>query len=177
MDDPCCDRRSFWVGFGGAWTMKKTIATLRSVPTFGSFKGWMAKLPSELTAGSAHAAAVNALGESSAVVRWVADQFKGTTPPPPWPAPPGLVQARARVATMRDGLAVFARVPSARMLPKVRAALVREVEALYRQNGALLKRFHALPTLKNPLDLLWIFPWWVVPIAALYLLSNTQRHE
>jgi len=175
MDNLRRNSRQIWDRRGRVGAV--IASRLRVVPRFGTFAEWRAKLPPKLTAETGRAAAAAALVESNAVVRWVADQFHGTNPPPPWPAHPALVQARNRVIAMRDGLAVFARVPAAPMKPKVLDTLVREVEALYRQNGALLKRFRELPALKNPLDLASLLPWWVLPIAALYLLSDNRPHE
>ena len=111
------------------------------------------------------------LARSRQSVAAAAARFKGTVPPPPWPATPELLAARKRLQTMRDGLAVLAKhgvkLNPARMR-QVQAATQEAGNALWRETIALMRRAESAPTAG---DLARTFaggvPRWLVGVAVL----------
>lgn len=97
----------------------------------------------------------------------MADQFHGTLPPPPWPAPPSLVKARDDVSALRDGFEVLARKsPQVRWplkIGKVGPRLQALGGKLYDEVAALQGRVAKLPALD---------PKALLPSAANALLSS-----
>ena len=107
---------------------------------------WLATISKPMTAAPAAAAAQVALNNARDVTRSVAFRWKGTTPPPPWPAHAELIEARRKMIIMRDGLrAIAKRVPDAKMKPKVRERLVEVGRELYRQLAELVERADKKP--------------------------------
>jgi hypothetical protein len=128
---------------------------------------WVRSLPDAFGPADALAALDRALDYARGAVLAVADQFHGTLPPPPWPAPPSLVKARDDASAMRDGFEVLTRKsPRVRWplkLGKVGPALQRTGAKLYAEVAALQGRVDKLPKLD---------PKALLPSAAAALLSS-----
>ena len=105
-----------------------------------AYAEWLRRVPNPLTARSGVIAASEALADADDVIWRVKNAYSGTVPPPPWPAHPALVAARERVETIYDGMgAIEDRAPDVRLADKLRAALVREAETLYRESAVLAR--------------------------------------
>src|SRR5258708_19024341 len=100
---------------------------------------WIASIPNVFTPADGMAAADKVIAEAFDEIRAVKLSFGGTLPPPPWPAPPELVQAIDRVTGFRDGFEVFSRKAVHARWPKqtgkVGPAFIRAGEQLYYELG------------------------------------------
>lgn len=108
---------------------------------------FLASAPGTVTPQTGRALCNGVLADAADATRTVADAFKGTVPPPPWPAGPELVAARERVGKLRDGFAVLADRGVTTLAPAAAVTLALEVrssgDALYKEALALLEKAEA----------------------------------
>lgn len=118
-------------------------------------EGWINSMPKEVSPTQGRALADFALADARATVLAVADQYHGTLPPPPWPAPPELVAQRRRVQAIRDGFETLERrAPNVHLLPAVTESLRREGTVLYDRLVELARKSAAAPRLPDLLKLI-----------------------
>lgn len=116
---------------------------------FAAFaRGW--RVPDTFTPAEGARLCTDALKASGAAVAAVKARFRGTVPPPPWPADQGLIAARQRLRVLCDGLATLDRrgvtkIAAARM-PALAAALRAAGGDLLRETVALTQRAAASPS-------------------------------
>lgn len=111
-------------------------------------RGW--RVPDTFSPVEGARLCTEALKASAAAVAAVKARFRGTLPPPPWPAGPALVTARKRLGVLCDGLAALDRrgvtkIAAARM-PALAAALRTEGGTLLRETATLADRAAASPS-------------------------------
>lgn len=136
-------------------------------------------VPSTFTPGEGVKLATAALEHAQGAVRGVAGRFRGTVPPPPWPATAGIVAARRRVEAMRAGFGVFVKGGLAfapGKMPAIAGALRREVATLEAEVGALAKASADLPGIPTPGQLVAKLggngPWLVLGLAVVLWLDR-----
>lgn len=118
---------------------------------------WALSIADPATARQLADALTQALDEAHRVVREVADRFQGTTPPPPWPAPPELVRAIEVAKGHAEGLDVIDKAsPEQKWHSGSKAydtARAAGVDVLSKA-AALAGQVDKLPTVKKAADLI-----------------------
>ena len=151
---------------------------------------WLSSVPDTFTAVQARDAALAALKDASDVVDNVRGAYKGTLPPPPWPATPELQKAIDQMGGARD---YFSRVADAKPDAKwskdgakAWTALSRAGVELYQRMDDLQQRSANAPLLSDLLKQIpdpskLIFGRWpvketaIAAVALYFLVPQVRR--
>jgi hypothetical protein len=132
---------------------------------------WIAATTLPMTTGRGAELAGVALADAQDVVRRVAGQYHGMTPPPPWPSPPELIQAAAALRKTEAALEVLARArPTGKLSDRAAGLLRAQGDVVYREAAALETRAAAIPRAADliPAGLTTLALW----AGGVWLLSN-----